>query len=185
MNARLKSVIGAAVLAAGLAGLAASADAQTSVTSQGFCLRRDEMLCEEVALPGTMVAIDRLTQLADGTRVVYFYSDHEVESDPILVQVLESEDLEEGLQIVPDESVKAQAAKLEPGLKKLAEKISGSGMVQITPYRPGKSKSKTHRTFTMLRVTGPGYFSGRVVDLEGKPVPISERTSFSVIRRPG
>jgi hypothetical protein len=184
MTATIHNILGAALINVAIAGSALAADDRVSVTYQGFCLRLDEMRCEEVALPGTMVAFDRLTKREDGSRIIYFFSDHEVEGDPVLVHVLESEDLDEGLQIVPDETTKSQAAKLNPAMKKIAEKVHGSGMVQISPYRPAKSKAKNHRAFTTLKIVGPGYFSGRVVDLDGKLVSISERTSFSVIRRP-
>ena len=183
MTALSRSLFGSAILAALVAG-SAVADGPVTVVHQGFCINREEMRCNEVALPGTMVAFDRLMKLGDGTRAVYFFSDLDVDSEATLVHVLESEDLDGGLEIVPADSVKKDAKKLEGPMKKLAAKFQSMGGLRLTAFKAVKTSRKPNRVFTELKVTGPGFFAGRVVDLDGNKVPTSDRTTFSVIRRP-
>ncbi|MBM3515643.1 MAG: hypothetical protein FJX59_18295 [Alphaproteobacteria bacterium] len=164
------------------AGAAAAEDA-ASVTRHGFCIRRDEMRCEEVALPGTMVAFDRLMKDEQGNRVVWYFTDQEVSDNSVLVHVLEAEDSDTDMVIKPDPSVAKDAKKLDSQLKKIGKKFAGLGALQVAPFRGEKSES--YRIFTTLKVEGPGNFSGRVVDMSGNNVPISDKTTFSVFRRPG
>lgn len=161
----------------------AAAEDAASVTRHGFCIRRDEMRCEEVALPGTMVAFDRLSKDDQGNRVVWYYTDQEVTDNSALVHVLEAEDSETAMVIVPDTSVAKDASKMQAQLKKIGEKYAGLGTVQVTAFR-GK-KNESFRVFTPLKVEGPGNYSGRIVDLKGETVPMSDKTTFSVFRRPG
>lgn len=165
-----------------LFGLAAQAADDSTVTRHGFCIRRDEMRCEEVALPGTMVAFDRLSKLDDGSRVAWFYTDQEISGKAVLVHVLEAEDSETALEIKPSASVAKDAKKLSSALKKLGDKVAGQGTVILTPFR-GESE-KSFRIFTPLKIDGPGIYTGKIVDLDGKIVPTSDKTSFSVFRRP-
>jgi len=181
MSAFFRKLLGATAIAVVAAG--AAAEASVTITHQGFCINRDEMRCNEVALPGTMVAYDRLQQGGD-KRVVNYFADMEVESEQTLVVVLESEDLDGGLEIVIDDSAKKDAKKIEPQLKKLSEKFSTMGGLTLIAFKASKSSRKPNRTFLPLKVVGPGYFAGRVVDLDGNPIPRSDRTTFSVIRRP-
>lgn len=164
-----------------LATPAAAAD-DVSVTRHGFCIRRDEMRCEEVALPGTMVAFDRLTKLEDGTRVAWFFTDQELPSKAVLVHVLEAEDSDTVVAIKSNDAKAKDAKKIEGQLKKLGAKIAGQGSVQLTPIRA--SSDKSFRIFTPIVVEGPGIFTGKITDLDGNIVPMTEKTSFSVFRRP-
>ncbi len=158
------------------------ADDAATVSRHGFCIRRDEMRCGEVALPGTMVAFDRLSTLDDGSRVAWFYTDQEISGKAVLVHVLEAEDSETALEINPSESVAKDAKKLSPALKKLSGKVAGQGTVILTPFR-GES-GKSFRIFTPLKIDGPGIYTGMIVDLDGRIVQTSDKTSFSVFRRP-
>ena len=171
------------LVAFSLMGLSAGvADDATTVSRHGFCIRLDEMRCGEVALPGTMVAFDRLSTLEDGSRVVWYFTDQEISGKAVLVHVLEAEDSETALEIKPSASVAKDAKKLSSALKKLGEKVAGQGSVVATPFR-GES-GESFRVFTPLKIDGPGIYTGKVVDLDGKIVPTSEKTSFSVFRRP-
>lgn len=173
------SIVTAILLSAG----AAAAEDVASVTRHGFCIRRDEMRCEEVALPGTMVAFDRLSKDEQGNRVVWYITDQEVTDNSVLVHVLESEDSDTDLVIAPHESVAKDAKKMQSQLKKIGQKYAGLGTLQVTAFR-GK-KNESYRMFTPLKVEGPGNFSGRIVDIKGETVPTSDKTTFSVFRRPG
>jgi hypothetical protein len=172
-------VIAAALMAAN--GVAAADE--IAVTRFGFCIRRDEMRCEEVALPGTMVAFDRISKLDDGSRAVWFFTDQEIDAKTVLVHVLEAEDSETSTTLAPSDSVGRDAKKLEPSLKKIADTYAGLGAMQLTAFKGQGGKS--FRMFTPLKIDGPGNYKGRVTDIDGKILANSDTIWFSVFRRPG
>jgi hypothetical protein len=154
-----------------------------AVTVQGFCIAKTGTRCEEVALPGSTVAYDRLPKRADGARVVYFYSDQRAESKTILLHALEAEDMDAGVRLAVPKALASQATALGPALEAAARTFGKGGLVEVTPFETVAGGAPS-RAFSVIAVEGPGVFSGQVLDRTGAPVAGSARVSFTVTRRP-
>ena len=165
----------------GLAATASyAAESTVNLSDQGFCLRKSENKCEEVAMNGTLVTIERLSKGPDGKRIVYFYSDQNATGKGAFVHVVESEDSD------PDVTFKdSSGAKATPSsaLKAIVEKLKPAGAAVITAFQLDKSDKV--RVFSAIQVDGPGVLSGRVLDISGQALGGGERASFTVIRDPG
>jgi hypothetical protein len=167
------------VLFAAAAGYAA--DSAVNLTGQGFCLRREEAKCEEVAMAGMLVTIERLPKDEDGKRVIYFYSDQDLKAKGAFVHVLESEDSDP--EVIFRAPGGGKAAAPNASLKAMVDKLKPAGTTVITPFQMDKTDKV--RVFSAIHVDGPGVFSGRVVDMDGHMLGTGERVSFTVIRDPG
>jgi hypothetical protein len=170
-----------AIAAVFLSSMSLAADSKVQVTQQGFCVFREDERCWEVALPDTSVDITRLPQLPDGTRVVYFYSDQTIDGAATFLHVLDSEDDIAGVEVVLPEGTGRNADALRKDFIAAAEKVGSVGAVTVTGFTSRGTGAKV-RTFSTIPVTGPGIYSGRVVGIDGKPVPNSEKVSFTAIR---
>ena len=164
--------------------LVPAAQAQDAmVTTQGFCVVKDQMKCEEVALPGATVPYNVLPKTADGKRLIYFYSDQRSGGNTLLMHVLEAEDFEAVTKFDVPKALASQANTLKPAMEAVAQKVGKGGLVSVTPFEATVG-AKLTRTFSSIVVDGPGTFSGQVVDRNGAPVPGSERVLFTVTRGP-
>jgi hypothetical protein len=165
-----------------LAAAAATA-AEPAVLQQGFCINRDEQRCVEVALPGTTVDLSRLARLEDGTRVVYFYSDHQADAGTVFIHVVELEDEDENVDVIFPDKFSDKSESARESLAGLAAKLGTTGTALIAPFEATGPAATKERIFTQVRVAGPGYFSGRVVDRSGRLIDNSQRITFGVLRR--
>ncbi len=181
MRTTLQSLLASAAVFA-FAPLAQAQDAM--VTTQGFCVVKTQMKCEEVALPGSTVAYNVLPKSADGKkRVIYFYSDVRGAASGVLMHVLEAEDFDAGTKFDVPKTLAAKADSLKPAMEAAAQKLGKGGLVAVTPFE-ATAGDKPTRIFSQIEVDGPGAFSGQVVDQNGALVRGSERVQFIVTRGP-
>ena len=180
----MRNTLRCLLASAAVLAFAPLAQAQNAmVTSQGFCVVKTQMKCEEVALPGSTVPYNVLPKTADGKRVVYFYSDVRGGATGVLMHVLEAEDFDAGTKFDVPKDLASKAAGLKPAMEAVAHKLGKGGLVAVTPFEAAAGEKPT-RIFSQLVVDGPGAFSGQVVDQNGALVPGSERVSFIVTRGP-
>lgn len=182
----------AAVLDLGRAGAAQLAGPVPSgpataieLRKEGFCLRRIEQRCLEVALPASApIEFARLPLLPDGRHGIWFYSDQVAGSKAVFVHVLESLDEDAGVRVEGSDSAPADRPPLAARLKSLGQTLTTSGgaggSVLLTAFR-GSGGTEADRVFSAIPIEGPGEFAGRVVDLNGALVPGSQRVSISVM----
>ena len=177
--------IGSIAVVATLSEPALGNDLDILIVGQGFCIKKTEMKCEEVALPDATVQFERLPKGADGTRIIYFFSDQKVGTDGLFAHALEAEDLDQAADYIAPRAPTRGTGDLAAQLKALAEKVGHGGAVLVTAFQIGRSSGKVVRVFSSLPVRGPGVIAGQVVDLDGMPVSVSKRLTFSVSRGNG
>ena len=176
----MRSLI-ATVAACVVASVAQAQDLR--VTTQGFCVVKTQMKCEEVALPGATVPYEVLPKSPDGKRMIYFYSDVRGGANTVLMHVLAAEDFDAGTKFDVPKTLAAKAASLKPAMEAAAQKLGKGGFVAVTPFEAAPGDKPT-RVFSSIVVDGPGAFSGQVVDQGGTLVPGSDSVSFTVTRGP-
>jgi len=179
---------GITLWALGFAQLPAPVRADDALVVQryGFCITESEGRCVEVALPGAVVDYERLPEDEHGGRYVAFYSKQQVRPGTLVVHLLFSEDQETQVNyVLPDGPVKDTAA-LRRTLEQVVRRNEGPGAITVAVHVAAPAKAETHETYVFSRVVvpGPGYYSGRIVGVDGKIVQGTEPVTFSVIRRP-
>jgi hypothetical protein len=177
--------VGRAVAAPAVAPTTSGPASSVELLKEGFCLRRIEQRCLEVALPASApIEFARLPVLPDGRHCIYFYSDQVAGSKAVFVHVLESLDEDAGVSVEGSDSAAVDRPPLAARLKNLGHTLTASGAasgsVLLTAFR-GSGGTDADRVFSVIPIEGPGEFAGRVVDLNGGLVPGSQRLTISVM----
>jgi hypothetical protein len=179
---------GIAMWALGLAQLQAPVRADDALVVQryGFCITESEGRCIEVALPGAVVNYERLPEDEHGGRYVAFYSKQQVRPGTLVVHLLYSEDQETQVDYVLPDSPVNDTTALRRTLAEVVRRNEGPGAITVVAHVAAQTKTEAHETYVFSRVLvpGPGYYSGRIVDIDGRIVQGTEPVTFSVIRRP-
>ena len=163
-------------------GEAHQAGAATTVMRQGFCLARSESGCAEVVLPGTSVDYRRLPKDQTGAPVILYFSAQQAKAGSVFAHVLEAEDADPAVELGVIEG--GGTLNIGRALEKLSAKMRGVGHVVITMFRADSPRADSQIVYSFLRVTGPGVFHGRVVDVDGVPARGSDLITFNIVRQP-